>query len=85
MISVPVIGAATTSGETFNQARVQTDLAKAIKAKSGYAVKVECPQNPPLNPGSKFTCIATAADGSTVPGNITIQDRSGDYLWQVGG
>ncbi len=85
VISVPVTGSASTTGATFNRAQVQSDVASAIKAKTGTAVTVDCPQDPPLNPGSKFQCVATAADGSTAFVNITIQDRSGDYIWQVGG
>jgi len=84
VISSPVIAAVTTDSATFNQAQVQSQIASGIKAKSGVAVTVSCPQNPPLNPGSQFTCIATAGDGSTVPVNVTIQDRSGDYIWQTG-
>jgi len=83
VISVPVTSSARTSGETFNQAQVQSQIASGIKAKSGVAVTVACPQDPPVNPGSTFQCVATAAGGSTVAVNVTIQDSSGDYIWQV--
>jgi len=85
VVSVPVIGSATTTDETFNRAQAQADIAKGIKAQLGVAVTVNCPQDPPLDPGSKFECIATAADGSTTLVTVTIQDRSGDVIWQTGG
>jgi Domain of unknown function (DUF4333) len=85
VICVPVARAATTPGAIFNRAKVQSDIAAGIKAKTGYAVTVDCPQHPPLDPGSKFQCTATTAGGSTFMVDITIQDRSGDYSWQVGG
>jgi len=85
VVSVPVIGSATTTGETFNRAQAQTDIAKGIKAQSGVTVTVNCPQDPPLNPGSKFECIATAGNGSTTLVTVTIQDRNGDVIWQTGG
>jgi Domain of unknown function (DUF4333)/Protein of unknown function (DUF2510) len=85
VIAVPVTSSAGTSGETFNQAQVQSQIASGITAKTGESVTVACPQDPPLNPGSTFQCVATAADGSTVAVNVTIQDTSGDYIWQVAG
>jgi hypothetical protein len=36
-----------------------------------------------MNPGSSFDCIATAPDNSTAEVKVTIQDTSGDYIWQV--
>lgn len=85
VIAAPVVGSAITTAETFNRARVQADIAKGIKNQSGVAVTVDCPQEPSLNPGSRFQCVATAADGSTTPVTVIIQDRSGDYIWQSGG
>jgi Domain of unknown function (DUF4333) len=85
VISVPVINSVVTQNTVFNQSQVQAQIASGIKAKSGVAVTVSCPKDPPMNPGSQFQCIATAADGSTALVTVTIQDRSGDYLWQTGG
>ena len=85
VIASPVIGSATTTGETFNRAQVQTTIAKGIKNQLGATVTVSCPKDPPLNPGSQFQCVATTADGSTTLVTVTIQDRSGDYLWQTAG
>ena len=85
VISSPVIRAVTTDSATFNQAGAQAQIAKGIEAQTGSTVTVNCPEDPPLNPGSKFECIATAADGSTTLVTVTIQDRSGDVIWQTGG
>ncbi|MGH3227294.1 MAG: DUF4333 domain-containing protein [Streptosporangiaceae bacterium] len=85
VISVPVIGSVITDSAVFEQAQVQSQIASGIEAKSGVAVTVSCPKDPPLNPGSQFQCIATAADGSTTLVTVTIQDRQGDIIWQTGG
>ena len=85
VISSPVIGAVTTDSSTFNQVGAQAQIAKGIKAQTGSTVTVSCPANPPLNPGSQFKCIATAADGSSTIVTVTIQDRQGDVVWQTGG
>ena len=84
VISAPVIDSVVTENTVFNQPQVQAQIASGIEAKSGVAVSVNCPADPPMNPGSQFQCIATAADGSTTLVTVTIQDRSGDYLWQTG-
>ena len=85
VVSVPVIGSVITDSAIFEQAQVQSQIASGIKAKSGVAVTVSCPKDPPLNPGSQFQCVATAADGSTTLVTVTIQDRQGDIIWQTGG
>ena len=85
VISVPVIGSVITDSSVFEQAQVQSQIASGIEAKSGVAVTVSCPKDPPLNPGSQFQCIATATDGSTTLVTVTIQDRQGDIIWQTGG
>jgi hypothetical protein len=85
VISVPIINSVITDASTINQAQLQSQIASSIKAKSGVAVTVNCPKDPPVNPGSQFQCIATAADGSTVGVTVTVQDRSGDVIWQVTG
>ena len=84
-ISTPVINGVVTDNATFNQAGMQATIAKGIKAQSGVTTTVSCPQDPPMNPGSKFECIATAADGSNTAVTVTVQDRSGDVIWQTGG
>lgn len=85
VIAVPVTGSVITDVTVFNRTQAQADIAKGIKARTGVAVTVDCPQDPPLNPGSQFQCIATAADGSTTAVTVTVQDRSGDVIWQTGG
>jgi len=84
MISVP-LGGGGQGSMTFNQAGAQSQIAAWIKAKSGYTVKVACPSDPSMTAGTKFTCIATAANGSTLPVDVTVQDNSGDIVWQAGG
>ncbi len=85
VISTPVIDSVITDNTTFNQAQVQESIAGGIQSQSGVAVTVSCPQDPPMNPGSQFQCIATAADGTTTAVTVTINDRSGHYTWQTGG
>ena len=82
-VAVPVASGAKSSNEMFDQAGVQAQIAKAIKGKTGEAVAVACPHDPPMNPGESFDCIATAPDNSTAEIQVTIQDTSGDYIWQV--
>lgn len=82
-VAIPVAGGAKTSNEVFNQSGVQAQIAQAIKAKTGDTVTVACPEDPPMNPGSSFDCIATAPDNSTAAIKVTIQDNSGDYIWQA--
>jgi hypothetical protein len=83
-IATPLANAAKASNEVFNQSGVQSQIASWVKQKSGYAVTVACPSDPPMTAGTKFTCIATATDGSTVPIDVTVQDNSGDIVWQAG-
>jgi hypothetical protein len=83
VFSVPVAGRATTGGETFNRVQAQAVIARGIKAQLGVAVMVDCPEEPPLNPGSQFQCVATEADGSAT--TITVEDQGGDVTWQTGG
>lgn len=85
VIATPVINSAITSGSVFNRTKVQSDVAQAIYNRTGTRVTVNCPQDPPLSPGSQFQCVATADDGSTAMATITIADTSGDYTWQVTG
>ena len=35
-----------------------------------------------MTAGTKFTCVATADDGSTVLVDVTVQDDGGDSVWQ---
>jgi hypothetical protein len=84
VIAVPVTGSVMTNSSVFDRARAQADIAKGIKAQSGVTATVNCPQDPALNPGSQFQCVATASDGSTAMVTVTIQDRKGDYTWQTG-
>jgi hypothetical protein len=84
-IVTPVAATVQTANMTFNQAKAQSDIAAWIKTNSGYTVTVACPPDPSMTVGTKLTCIATAADGSTTPVDVTVQDNSGDITWQVGG
>jgi hypothetical protein len=83
-LALPIAGGAKASNETFDQARAQSQIAAWIKQKSGSTVTVACPSDPPMTAGTKFTCVATASDGSTIPIDVTIQDDSGDIVWQAG-
>ena len=85
VISTPVIDSVITNSETLNQARLQSQIASGIKSQTGEVTTVQCPQDPPLNPGSQFQCVATATDGSTTMVTVTVQDRNGDIIWQTGG
>lgn len=82
VISSAVIGAATAASATFNQAATQAQIARGLEAQTGVPFKVSCPANPPVNPGSQFKCIATAAIGSSTVVTVTFQDRQGDVFWQ---
>jgi hypothetical protein len=82
LVSVPLSGS-TPSGGTFNQSYVQSQIAKGLKSKTGYADSVSCPKDPPMNPGSSFECVATFSDQSTAIVKVTTQDTDGDWIWQV--
>jgi hypothetical protein len=84
-VAAPAASGAKASNELFDQAGVQAQIAKAVKGKTGESVAVACPHDPPMNTGSSFDCIATAPDNSTAEIQVTIQDTSGDYIWQVVG
>jgi Domain of unknown function (DUF4333) len=84
VISIPVVNSAITSGTVIEQARLQSAIAQWAKSKTGYAVTVSCPKDPPASPGSVFDCVMTA-NGSTALVAVTVQDRSGDVTWQVQG
>jgi Domain of unknown function (DUF4333)/Protein of unknown function (DUF2510) len=82
-IATPVISNVAAANTSFNRAKVQTDIARGIQNQLGVRAKVDCPQDPPIHPGSTFQCIARAADGSRALVTVTIQDRSGDYTWRT--
>lgn len=84
LIIGPVASAAQGAGLTFEQAKVQSAIAAWVKGKTGDAVKVSCPPDPQMTAGSTFTCIATAADGSTAPVDVTVTNNSGSIEWQFG-
>jgi hypothetical protein len=86
VVSIPVIKSVMTDSTTFRQTRMEADIASGIKIKSGFAVKVSCPQVHPTNPGSQFQCAAIASDGVTILVTVTIRDRSGAWSWHpIGG
>lgn len=85
VIMTPMINAAITSGSVFNRAKVQSNIARGIYNQTGMPVTVNCPQDPPISPGSQFQCVATASYGSTSMVTVTIQDNTGDFTWQVTG
>ena len=74
VIATPAISSAITSGSMLHRAKVQSDVAQAIYDRTEVSVTVNCPQDPPLSPGSQFQCVAPTADGSTAMVTITIQD-----------
>lgn len=82
-IATPVISNVAEANTSFNRAKVQTDIARGIQNQLGVRATIDCPQDPPIHPGSTFQCIARAADGSRAMVTVTIQDRSGDYVWRT--
>jgi hypothetical protein len=82
-IATPVINNVAVANTSFNRVKVQTDIARGIRNQLGVRATVDCPQDPPIHPGSTFQCIARAADGSRAMVTVTIQDRSGDYTWRT--
>jgi hypothetical protein len=81
IVSVPLAGSTVNSGIT--QSYLQSQISQGIKAKTGDASTVSCPQDPPVSPGSTFECLATFSDQTTDTVKVTIQDANGDWLWQV--
>lgn len=82
-IATPVINNVAAANTSFNRVKVQTDIARGIRDQLGVRATIDCPQDPPIHPGSTFQCIARAADGSRAMVTVTIQDRSGDYTWRT--
>jgi len=83
VISGPVVSSVATAATTFNQAKVQADIARGIQNQLGVHTVVRCPKDPPIHPGATFQCLARASDGSRALVTVTIQDRSGDYTWHT--
>ena len=69
-------------GLQLDRAALQADIEKGIRTQQGVAVTADCPQDPPMNPGSVFQCTATAADRSVAIVTVTVQD---DIVWKVTG
>jgi hypothetical protein len=84
VIATPLVSSVATANAVFDRAKVQAAVAKGIQDQSGIAVNVNCPQNPPMNPGTQFQCVATAKDGSRAFVTITVQGKNGGYTWRVG-
>ncbi|MEP7024566.1 MAG: DUF4333 domain-containing protein [Actinomycetota bacterium] len=82
-IATPIVNSVATANTTFNRVKVQNDIARGIHSQLGVTAVVNCPQDPPIHPGSTFQCIARAKDGSRALVTVTIQDRSGDYTWRT--
>ena len=83
-IVVPIATAAKTGSMIFNQTKAHSDIAAWFESKTGSSARVNCPVDPPMEPGTTFTCIATTSGGSTVPIAVMVQDNSGDVVWQLG-
>jgi hypothetical protein len=83
VISAPVVSSVATAATTFNQVKVQADIARGIQNQLGVHAVVSCPKDPPIHPGATFQCLARASDGSRDLVTVTIQDRSGDYTWHT--
>jgi hypothetical protein len=83
VISAPIVSSVASGAATFNQAKVQADIARGIQNQLGVHTVVRCPKDPPINPGATFQCLARASDGSRALVTVTIQDRSGDYTWHT--
>lgn len=65
-----------------------TRLASQIQQKAGASVPggvvVSCPSETSAHVGQVFQCIITAnADQSTYVANVTVENSSGDVVWQV--
>ena len=71
-------------GELEAELAEDLGLVVGVKTNDGETATVSCPPNPSMTVGTKFTCIATAADGSTIPVDVTVTDNTGDITWQVG-
>lgn len=80
-----VASSAQSAGTVLNQAKLQSELASALKARTGDAATVNCPADPSMSPGSQFECAATFSDGSTAIVTVTVQDSQGDVIWKVNG
>jgi hypothetical protein len=85
VMAVPIVNSVITSSSTFERAKVQREIAQGITALTGVIVTVNCPQEPPMSPGSRFECVAAEFDGVTAKVTVRVQDRSGDFTWQIAG
>jgi len=81
----PLANAVKDSNAVFDQAGLQNAIAAKLAKDAGSPVNVSCPASPEMTAGTRFTCLATASDGSTATVNVTMQDNRGDVVWQVAG
>jgi hypothetical protein len=81
----PLASAVRTSNAAFDIPAMQSRMSAELTKDAGSPVKVWCPADPPDRAGTKFTCIATASDGSTADIDVAVQDDRGDITWQVQG
>jgi hypothetical protein len=78
-----VLNGAASRNLTLDQGALQQQIvAKADETVAG-GVTASCPSET-LHQGETFQCVLTAiADGSTAIVNVTVQNNSGDLVWQV--
>jgi hypothetical protein len=58
VISAPIVSSVANATTTFNQAKVQADIARGIQNQLGVHAVVRCPKDPPVHPGATFQCLA---------------------------
>jgi hypothetical protein len=73
---------ATPGPVTMDSHKVESQLARAVRAQYGVRVDVSCPANPVVPVGDNFSCDVTApVDGSTASVYVTVTDSDGRYTW----
>jgi hypothetical protein len=65
--------------------RAEAEIKRDLSAQTGAPLRsVRCPDEVDAKEGARFSCTATASDGSHIPVRVTQTDDNGGVRWRVG-
>jgi hypothetical protein len=62
---------------------VEQSIESGIRDQAGFSVTADCPPGIPANPGSTFQCTIEDEFGVTAIADVTIQNATGNFVWEV--
>lgn len=69
-------------GVAIDVPAVEAEISGELRDAVGVTVGVDCPSNVSPRPGSSFQCIVSG-DGEKAIVDVTVQNTTGDIVWQV--